>query len=93
MTLDTALGLAGVILGMIGVIATIVATAWAIRDSRMQRSEREKAVIAAWKTVEHVYGVLIGIKPSVASQGDVTIAAINEALDAINVQRAALERL
>ncbi|MCA7888579.1 hypothetical protein LGM58_35950 [Burkholderia contaminans] len=89
MTVDIALGLAGIILGVVGIGATI----WAAFDARKQRSAREKAVLAATNVIERTYGLLVGIKPSVASSGSMPIDAINDGLAAINAQRDELKNL
>jgi hypothetical protein len=41
-----------------------VVSIFAIIDNRRQRTQREKGVIAAQATFEHVYDLLIGIKPA-----------------------------
>ncbi|MFL9876731.1 hypothetical protein [Paraburkholderia megapolitana] len=82
MTIDTVLGLVG-----------IAATVGAAFDARHQRSRREKAVIAANGAIERTYGLLVGIKPSVASLGIMTVKAIDDGLSAINEQRAAIRNL
>jgi hypothetical protein len=89
MTIDTWLGIGGVVLGLIGVSATI----WAAFDARRQRNEREKAVIVAHSVVERTYGLLIGIKPFVAPLGERHLAAVDDGLMAINQQRADLNKL
>jgi hypothetical protein len=73
MIVDTILGLAG-----LGV------SVFAIIDNRHQRSQREKAVIAARSVIERAYGTLIGIKPGVAANAAL---AVNDALAAINQAR------
>jgi hypothetical protein len=79
MILDTILGLAG-----LGV------SIYAIRDNRRQRTQREKAVIAARSVIERAYGTLVSIKPAV----DVKVhAAINDSLAAINQERDTLKSL
>ncbi|MHA6913917.1 hypothetical protein ACQUJO_12345 [Ralstonia pseudosolanacearum] len=89
MTLDTILGIAGCALGAIGIAATV----WAARDARRQRSDREKAVLAARGVIERSYGLLIGIKPSVSPLGAMTVHAIDDGLAAINAQRDVLQDL
>ena len=89
MTADTWLGVAGVVLGIIGVAGTI----WAAHDARRQRNRREKAVIAAHAVIERAYGLLIGIKPFVAPLGNAHEAAINNGLEAIDQQRDSLTEL
>ncbi len=86
---DRWLAVGGVVLGLIGVAATI----WAAFDARRQRNEREKAVIVAHSVVERTYGLLIGIKPFVAPLGDMHLAAVNDGLAAINQRRADLDKL
>jgi len=44
--------------------AGIGVSIFAIIDNRRQRTQREKGVIAAQATFEHVYDLLIGIKPA-----------------------------
>ena len=79
MILDTILGLVG-----LGV------SIYAILDNRRQRTQREKAVIAARSVIERAYGTLIGVKPAV----DPSVhAAINDGLAAINQERENLNRL
>jgi hypothetical protein len=68
-------------------IVSVLLSVYSIR----QRTRREKAVIAAHATIERAYGLLIGIKPSLAG-GDVT-AALNDGLEAINQQRQTLDAL
>lgn len=82
MSLDTVLGLVG-----------ILATVGAAIDARRQRTKREKAVIAANTAIERTYGLLIGIKPSVASLGSMTVTAVDDGLAAINAQREAIANL
>jgi hypothetical protein len=89
MTADTWLGIGGLILGFIGVMATI----WAAFDARRQRNEREKAVIVAYSVIERTYGLLIALKPSVAPLGTPHVAAIEDGLLAINQQRSELKKL
>jgi hypothetical protein len=89
MTIDAWLGVAGCVLGLIGLAATIGAAI----DARRQRSKREKAVVAAHAVIERAYGLLIGIKPSVIPLGKNHEAAIDDGLAAINQQRAALQNL
>lgn len=86
---DTLLGIGGIVIGLIGVLATI----WAAIDARRQRSEREKAVIAAHAVIERTYGLLIGIKPLIQPLGNAHIAAIDDGLSAINQQRTELKKL
>jgi hypothetical protein len=88
-TADTWLGVAGIVLGILGLGATV----WAVEDARRQRSAREKAVIAARTVIERAYGLLIGIKPSVITLGAAYEAAINNGLAAIDQQRGNLEKL
>jgi len=88
-TIDRFLGLAGLMLGAIGLWATI----WAAMDARRQRSAREKAVIAAHAVVERTYGLLIGLKPGVAPPGTPAERAINDGLEAINQRRSSLADL
>jgi hypothetical protein len=71
----------------------LAATIWAARDARRQRSEREKAVIAAHSVIERTYGLLIGIKPFVSPLGEEHKAAVNDGLQAINQQREMLSNL
>ena len=79
MILDTILGLAG--LGI---------SIYAIWDNKRQRSQREKAVIAARSVIERAYGTLVGIKSAV----DTSVhAAINDSLAAINQERETLKSL
>ncbi len=82
MTIDTWLGIGGLVIGLIAFI-----------DARRQRNKREKAVIAAHSVVERTYGLLIGIGPSVAKLGDDYRAAVDDGLQAINQQRANLNKL
>ncbi|BCN13357.1 hypothetical protein RPSD_52420 (plasmid) [Ralstonia solanacearum] len=89
MTQDTILGIAGCVLGAIGIGATF----WAAFDARRQRSVREKAVLAAHSVIERSYGLLIGIKPSVAQLGPMAEKAVDDGLTAINAQRDALMKL
>jgi hypothetical protein len=89
MMIDTWLGVAGGMLGLLGLAATIGAAI----DARRQRSKREQAVIAAHAAIERTYGLLIGIKPSVIPLGKHHEAAIDDGLEAINQQRAALRQL
>lgn len=89
MTVDIWLGLAGLVLGVLGLAATV----WAACDARRQRSAREKAVIAAHAVIERTYGLLIGIKPFVDPLGAEHKAALNDGLQAINQQRGRLEGL
>jgi hypothetical protein len=86
---DRWMGIAGLILGFIGVAATI----WAAYDGRRQRGKRETAVIAANAVVERTYGLLIGMKPAIATLGQSYEAAVNDGLDAINERRDALSKL
>jgi uncharacterized YccA/Bax inhibitor family protein len=89
MTVDTWLGVAGCLLGALGLLATILAAI----DARRQRSARETAVIAAHAVIERTYGLLIGIKPFVVPLGPNHVAAIDDGLAAINQQRAGLKQL
>lgn len=89
MPIDTWLGVGGVMLGIVGVTATILAAF----DARRQRTEREKAVIVAHSVVERTYGLLIGIKPSVAGLGAQYSIAVDDGLAAINQQRSELDKL
>jgi len=82
-------GVGGLLLGFIGVAATI----WAAFDARRQRNEREKAVIVAHSVIERTYGLLIGIKPFVAPLGENHLHAIDDGLGAINKQREVLAKL
>lgn len=82
MTLDSVFGL-----------VDIVATVGAAIDARRQRSKREKAVMAANTAIERTYGLLIGIKPGVASLGSMTVKVVDDGLEAINAQREALKNL
>jgi hypothetical protein len=82
MVVDTLLGIAG-----------LAASVFAIIDNRRQRSQREKAVIAARATIERIYGLLIGIKPAVAPTRPDVEAAINDGLSAINQERQKLNAL
>ena len=96
MTVDTGLGIAGCALGFLGLAVGflgLVATVWAARDARRQRSKREKAVIAAHSVIERTYGLLIGIKPFVMPLGAAQEAAVDDGLQAINQQRAGLADL
>jgi hypothetical protein len=88
MTTDTFLAIAGVILGICGLGVSV----FAIIDNRQQRGAREKAVIAAHEVIQRGYGLLIGIKPLVASLPGAK-AAIDDGLSAINEARAALDKL
>jgi hypothetical protein len=89
MTADTWLGTAGCALGFLGLATTI----WATLDARRQRSKREKAVITAHAVIERTYGLLIGIKPSVAALGEDHEKAVNNGLSAIDKQRERLDNL
>jgi hypothetical protein len=79
MILDIILGLAG-----LGV------SIYAISDNKRQRTQREKAVIAARSVIERAYGTLVGIKPAVDTN---VHPAINDALAAINQEREKLNSL
>jgi len=89
MTIDTWLGIIGLLLGIVGVGATI----WAAFDARRQRNKREKAVIVAHSVIERTYGLLIGIKPFVMPLGKPHEDAINNGLAAIDQQRGSLKDL
>jgi hypothetical protein len=89
MTADTWLGIAGVLLGCLGVTATV----WAAIDARRQRVEREKAVIAAHSVIERTYGLLIGMKPFIEPLGDSHLKAVHDGLSAINQARIQLQAL
>ena len=89
MTTDTWIGVLGDALGVLGLGAAVLA----FFDARRQRTARERAVIAANAVIERTYGLLIGIKPFVASLGPAHEAAINDGLNAINQQRTTIERL
>ena len=89
MTTDTWLAVGGLLLGIIGVGATIRAAF----DARKQRTEREKAVIVAHSVIERTYGLLIGIKPFIIPLGKPHEEAINDGLAAINEQRVSLKNL
>jgi hypothetical protein len=89
MTIDTWLGVAGCVLGFLGLAATI----WAVVDARRQRTAREKAVIAAHAVIERTYGLLIGIKPFVIPLGENHEKAVNNGLSAIDQQRMKLDNL
>jgi len=86
MILDTLLGLAGLGVGLAGLGVSF----YAIRDNRRQRTQREKAVIAAHSAIERAYGTLVGIKPAVNEN---VHKAINDGLDAINQERETLKGL
>jgi len=79
----------GDVLGLVGIAATI----WAAYDARRQRSIREKAVIAANAVIDRTYGLLIGLKPTIASLAPAHVAAVDDGLAAINAQRVALKDL
>jgi len=79
----------GLLLGVVGVVATV----WAAFDARRQRTKRDKAVIAAHAVIERSYGLLVGIKPFVSPLGQPHADAINDGLAAINSQRSSLEKL
>jgi hypothetical protein len=91
----------GDLIGIIGIVATIVSTWIAIR----QHNKRNKAVIAARETIQRVNGTLIGIKPAVRSLPDVgtgnaarqaaddVVKAIDDGLSAINQQNSKLDAL
>lgn len=89
MTLDTWVGIIGLVLALIGILATI----WAAFDARRQRSSREKAVIAATSVIERTYGLLIGIKPAIPTERDGVVKAIENGMSAIDQQRATLKEL
>ena len=89
MQLGDILGLAGIVLGLIGIAATI----WAAFDARRQRSKREIAVIAANAVIDRTYGLLLGLKPSIAPLGKAHVDAVNDGLSAINAQRDTLKGL
>lgn len=93
MSVDQVLAVIGLLVGFIGVVATIWMGVWAVMDGRRQRSERERAVIVAHGVIERSYGLLIGLKPCVAELGTKHEAAINDGLAAINQQRANLSKL
>jgi len=76
---DTWLGLAGIGVGVFGVL-----------DARRERSRREKAVIAARAVIERTYGILETLKPSLGAQ---YTAVINDGLAFINQERPKLEKL
>jgi hypothetical protein len=91
MLLDTILGFTG-----LGV------SVFAIVDIRRQRSQREKAVIAARAVIERAYGSLIHLKPAIVALGagradsasqKAMIAAIDDTLEAINQQRDSIKAL
>ncbi|MGF6534302.1 hypothetical protein P3T20_005106 [Paraburkholderia sp. GAS206C] len=86
---DRWLGIAGLVLGALGLAATL----WAACDGRRQRRKREKAVIVAHEVVERTYGLLIGLKPPVATLGQMYLQAIDDGLDAINARRGDLSNL
>jgi hypothetical protein len=89
MTSDEWTGIGGLVLGLVGLVATLLAAF----DARRQRNNREKAVIVAFSVIERTYGLLIGIKPSVAPLGQMHLDAVNDGLAAINQQRGALNKL
>jgi len=89
MTSDAWFGVTGLGLGIAGLAATI----WAALDARRQRTNREKAVIVAFSVIERTYGLLIGMKPSIAGLGKMHLDAMNDGLEAINQQRSTLEKL
>ncbi|MGB7912526.1 MAG: hypothetical protein WCF59_09900 [Desulfobaccales bacterium] len=76
-------------LGIIGLCVSV----FAILDNRRQRSEREKAVIAANAVIERVYGVLVGIKPGIIQTMPNFESAINDGLATVNEQRQKLGKL
>ena len=86
---DRWLGIAGLVLGVLGLAATL----WAAYDGRRQRSRREKAVIVAHEVVERAYGLLIGLKPPVSALGQMYEDAMNDGLAAINERRGDLSNL
>lgn len=92
-SVDRWLGIAGLVVGVILGVVGIAATVWAAFDARKQRSEREKAVIVAHGIVERTYGLLIGLKPPVAALGPMYEAAMNDGLAAINERRKDLSDL
>jgi hypothetical protein len=77
---------AGIGLAFAGIGVSI----FAIIDNRRQRTQREKAVIAAHATFEHVYELPIGIKPVVAT---VRVPAIDDGLSAISEDHKKLNAL
>jgi hypothetical protein len=74
------------ILGLAGLSVSI----YAIWDNKRQRTQREKAVIAARSVIERAYGTLVGIKPALATNVHL---AINDSLAAINQERETLKSL
>ncbi|OXC73831.1 hypothetical protein [Caballeronia sordidicola] len=86
---DQWLGILGLVFGLLGLAATLLA-AW---DSRRQRTRREKAVIVAHEVVERTYGLLIGLKPPVAALGQMYEEAMNDGLAAIDERRGDLSNL
>jgi hypothetical protein len=72
-------------------IASIGLAVFAIRDNRLLRRERERAVIAAHATIERAYGTFIGVKAAIESE--IVKKAVDDALSAINQQRCSLKNL
>ena len=83
------LGIVSALLGLAGIGVSV----FAIIDNRRQRSQREKAVIAAQAVIDRVYGLLVGIKSGVEQTSPHIIAAINDGLSAINQKRELVKSL
>ncbi|KAB0650291.1 hypothetical protein [Burkholderia diffusa] len=75
------IGIAGILVGVYGVV-----------DARRERSKRDKAVVVVNRLVGRLNGLLIGLKPSLASDARATAAA-DDGLEAIKLARDDLDRI
>ncbi|WP_429481827.1 hypothetical protein [Paraburkholderia youngii] len=70
----------------------VLVAIYGIVDARRERSRREKAVVVVNSLVGRLNGLLIGLKPSLASDAAATAAA-NDGLEAIRLARDDLDRI
>lgn len=79
--LGTALGIAGLVVGIAGVL-----------DGRRQRTKREAAVNIVNGLIGRLHGVLVHVRAEYGADPE-RIAAINDDLQAISNAKTALEKL
>ena len=87
-SLDTLLGIAGLVVGVIGVGVG----GYGIRDGSRQRSRREVAVNAVNRLIGRTEGLLVGIKTSLPESSP-AIVAVNNGLDAVKVAQSDVKAL
>jgi uncharacterized membrane protein HdeD (DUF308 family) len=86
LTLDTALGIAGIVVSVVFGLIGIAVGIFGVRDGRRERSQRERAVNAVHEIMGRTEGLLIGIKPSLSSN-QMAIKAIDDGIDAVKLSK------